>query len=847
MSDMTVVELSGQAWIRDDDGNLRQLEPGDVIDANRTVVTEENTLLVLMTEGGEPILLPGNSATTPADLVAGNGAEPRPEASADEGEDSRNSVPEAMVEGQDDPLNSMAEPADGAEDRLDNPGSNSHSDSLWINEGHPFVRVARIQERLDPLEYQYGIELRRGPEPRRGGARAADEPRDMFDIAASRPQQDEPGVTVELLGAGDDGIYSQTDIGADGSVTARITLEDGTRVGDTLRVVDEEGNRLLDRPVTQADLDNGIQIEVPVAPGDTEVGVTATVTNPAGNTGRDDDARPIDNVPPAVSVELTGAGDDGVYNQAEIGPDGSVTARVTLEDGTRVGDTLVVVDREGNRLLDRPVTQADLDNGVDVEVPVAPGDTEVGVIARVIDPAGNTGRDDAARPVDNVSPGVAVELIGAGDDGGYTQAEIGPDGSVTARVTLQDGTRVGDTLRVVDRNGNTLLDRPVTRADLDNGIQIEVPVTPGDTEVGVTATVRDSAGNVRSDDDAKPVVLGVRLEADGPVIEGEPITLTASMDNIAERDVTLTLNDGTQILIPAGETSASVTVPSRDDDALIQGDVTTTYEIVDTVGSGYARVDTGSPAEVVTRDDSDVSTVTLTATDSVLESGAITYTARLDGGPAVNDIQVTLESGGTITIPAGQTSGTLDIPLDDDVYVDPQTITDRITGAREVDANGSPIAAGTPGSLEALQVDATPVATQVNDSIDTVSVVLTATDSVVEGGEITYTANLVDAEGNAVSANNAIRVQLNNGETITLAVGESSGEIRVAAPADDVYVDAGEVTARITGAEEIDGGGNVITANTPGSLEDLQVDDTSVATQVSDSLDPVTVELSATD
>ncbi|MFD2191977.1 immunoglobulin-like domain-containing protein [Pistricoccus aurantiacus] len=86
---------------------------------------------------------------------------------------------------------------------------------------------------------------------------------------------------------------------------------------------------------------------------------------------------------------------------------------------------------------------------------------------------------------------------------------------------------------------------------------------------------------------------------------------------------------------------------------------------------------------------------------------------------------------------------------------------------------------------------------------------------------------------------------MNNGETIIIAAGQSSGEITVDAPADDVYVDAGEVTTRITGAEEIDGGGNAIAAGTPGSLEALQVDDTPVATQVNDSIDTVRVELEA--
>ncbi|WP_198350271.1 hypothetical protein, partial [Vreelandella alkaliphila] len=321
-----------------------------------------------------------------------------------------------------------------------------------------------------------------------------------------------PAVSVELIGSGDDGIYSQDEIGDDGTVTAQVILEEGTQVGDTLVVTDKDGNELFNRPITQDDLDNGITVEVPVEPGDTDVSVTATVTDPAGNASSDDDTKPVDNTSPAVSVELQGAGDDGTYNQDEIGDDGTVTAQVTLEEGTRVGDTLVVTDKNGNVLDEREVTQSGLDNGVTVEVPVAKGDTSVSVTATVTDPIGNTSSDDDTKPVDNTSPVVSVELQGAGDDGIYSQDEIGEDGTVTAQVTLEEGTQVGDTLVVIDKNGNVLDERDVTQSDLDNGVTVEVPVAEGDTSVSVTASVTDPAGNTASDDDQNPVDWDVSID-----------------------------------------------------------------------------------------------------------------------------------------------------------------------------------------------------------------------------------------------------------------------------------------------------------------------------------------------
>ncbi|MGA4495787.1 DUF5801 repeats-in-toxin domain-containing protein [Vreelandella venusta] len=442
-----------------------------------------------------------------------------------------------------------------------------------------------------------------------------------------------PAVSVELTGSGDDGIYSQDEIGDDGTVTAQVTLQDGTEVGDTLVVTDKDGNELLNRLVTQDDLDNGVSVEVPVSPGDTEVSVTATVTDPTGNTASDDDKKPVDNVPPAVTVELTGSGDDGTYSQDEIGDDGTVTADVTLQEGTEVGDTLIVTDKDGNELLNRLVTQDDLDNGVSVEVPVSPGDTDVSVTATVTDPAGNTASDDDKKPVDNVPPAVTVELTGSGDDGTYSQDEIGDDGTVTADVTLQDGTEVGDTLIVTDKDGNELLNRLVTQDDLDNGVSVEVPVSPGDTEVSVTATVTDPAGNSSSDDDQKPVdnvPPQVTVELTGSGDDG-----TYSQDEIGDDGTVtadVTLEEGTEV----GDT---LIVTDKDGNELLNRLVT------------QDDLDNGVSVEVpVSPGDTDVS-VTATVTDPAGNTASDD-----DKKPVDWDVSVNVPNDHDATTPDGDTS-----------------------------------------------------------------------------------------------------------------------------------------------------------------------------------------------
>ncbi|MGZ0788173.1 immunoglobulin-like domain-containing protein, partial [Pseudomonas saponiphila] len=92
------------------------------------------------------------------------------------------------------------------------------------------------------------------------------------------------------------------------------------------------------------------------------------------------------------------------------------------------------------------------------------------------------------------------------------------------------------------------------------------------------------------------------------------------------------------------------------------------------------------------------------------------------------------------------------------------------------------------------------------------------TPSVAEGGSIVYTATLTNAAGTPVT------VTLSNGAVITIAAGATSGTVTVAAPADDVYKDAGKVEATITKAD----GGN---------FEKLVPSTTPAVTNVTDTID----------
>ncbi|MDT9646928.1 hypothetical protein F6S12_33205, partial [Pseudomonas sp. JV245A] len=144
-------------------------------------------------------------------------------------------------------------------------------------------------------------------------------------------------------------------------------------------------------------------------------------------------------------------------------------------------------------------------------------------------------------------------------------------------------------------------------------------------------------------------------------------------------------------------------------------------------------------------------------------------TAPVTGSPMV----VTLSNGQTITIPVGESSASVNFTAPNDALAGGSSLSTTITKA-----DG--------GNYEKLEVSDKPAETSVTDTPDTTTLSLSATESVAEGGSIVYTATLTNAAGTPVT------VTLSNGAVITIAAGATSGTATVAAPADDVYKDAGK-------------------------------------------------------
>ncbi|MCX9140258.1 adhesin, partial [Pseudomonas sp. DCB_PUT] len=327
-----------------------------------------------------------------------------------------------------------------------------------------------------------------------------------------------------------------------------------------------------------------------------------------------------------------------------------------------------------------------------------------------------------------------------------------------------------------------------------------------------------------------------KLTATPSVTEGGEITYTITLTNKDGLPInnhgalTFTLSDGkTVITVPANGTSGSITVTAPDN--VYVGSNTPVVQSIATV----AGADVGK-FEQLTLDKTPVSTavtdepgsgtpgtgnqgdlvlVTITADQtSVAENVKPTFTVHINTALA-NDLVVTLSNNAQVTIKAGQTSAPYEHAAQgDDVYNDAGEISVGIKSAVDVDGR----------TFENLQLgDAATV--QVTDTTDEVVAKLTATPSVTEGGEITYTITLTNKDGLPINNHGALTFTLSDGKTvITVPANGTSGSITVTAP-DNVYVGTNPAVvnsiATVAGADV-------------GKFEQLTLDKTPVSTQVTD-------------
>ncbi|MGQ7249922.1 retention module-containing protein, partial [Halomonas sp. V046] len=200
MSTTAIISLVGEAWIRSQDGSLREANLGSSIAEGETIITGENARVVLDFGGGmDTALINGG---TEINIPIGEGS----------------ASDESLEEGQVERLMALLGNTDGdIQDQLAPPSSGSRSDGNADN-GHSFVRLLRIVEELTPLKYQFDLRGEEELEPRGGIADLADDNPAAVDLDVSLSGVAPPGTFAGPAGNSPGGEGTGSASGANGAL-----------------------------------------------------------------------------------------------------------------------------------------------------------------------------------------------------------------------------------------------------------------------------------------------------------------------------------------------------------------------------------------------------------------------------------------------------------------------------------------------------------------------------------------------------------------------------------------------------------------------------------------------------
>src|SRR6185295_13213670 len=289
-------------------------------------------------------------------------------------------------------------------------------------------------------------------------------------------------------------------------------------------------------------------------------------------------------------------------------------------------------------------------------------------------------------------------------------------------------------------------------------------------------------------------------------------TVTYSVGGTATEGTDYTGTSTHSITIAAGDTSGTITVdPSAD--TTYENDETVTLTLTGgSTNSQAISLGTSTATGTILNDDAVPTASIAVAPASVSEDGATNkeYTVTLDhasafattvtysvGGTATEGTDYTGTSTHSITIAAGDTSGTITVdPSADTTYENDETVTLTLTGGS---TNSQAISLGTSTATGTILND---------DAVPTASIAV-APASVSEDGatNLVYTVTLDHASAFATTVTYSVGGTATEGtdytgtstHSITIAAGDTSGTITVDPSADTTYENNETVTLTLTG------------------------------------------------
>ncbi|SPO58571.1 retention module-containing protein [Pseudomonas inefficax] len=650
---------------------------------------------------------------------------------------------------------------------------------------------------------------------------------------------DSAGSTFENLQFGGDASVKVTD--TINEVVARLTATDsvteGGQITYTVTLTSQDGLPINNHQPLYFTLSDGkTVIEVPAnsntgsitvtAPNDVYVGAQPVVNAIDAVSGADAwkfEKLTLDKAPVSTTV-TDGPGSEDTTSL-------TLSATPTVAEGGKITYTATLTNKAGTDLVIK------LSNGESITI--AAGQKEASI---TIDAPSDDVYVDAAN--------LSVTVTGT-TGGDFEKLDVSSTAAVTKVTDTIDTTTVTLTATSTVAEGGVVtyaasVNHKVTGSDLvvklANGQTITIPVGESSASVPFTAPnnvhntnldltnkiTNISGGNYEktvavgepvttvTDNPATPDITTLSLTATDTVAEGGKITYTATLGNKAGTDLVIKLSNGESITIAAGSKEASITIDAPSDDVYVDA-ANLSVTVTGTTGGDFEKLDVSSTAAVTKVTDTiDTTTVTLTATSTVAEGGVVTYTASVNHKVTGSDLVVKLANGQSITIPVGESSASVPFTAPNNVHNTNLDLSNKITSISG-------------GNYEKTVAVGEPVTTVTDNPAtpDITTLSLTATDTVAEGGKITYTATLSNPAGTALT------VKLSNGESITIAAGQKEASITIDAPSDDVYVDAANLSVTVTGT-------------TGGDFEKLDVSSIAAVTKVTDTIDTTTVTLTAT-
>ena len=343
-------------------------------------------------------------------------------------------------------------------------------------------------------------------------------------------------------------------------------------------------------------------------------------------------------------------------------------------------------------------------------------------------------------------------------------------------------------------------------------------------------------------------VTGLETVAEGDAAEftvtlaGGPGRETVVVDYIVGGTATAedhSAQDGT-ITIPAGSTAATIAIQTTDDDVL-EEDETLIVTLTDASPEESTAVGTQASAVTTIEDNEDDVTVSVADPPTVAEGRTATFTVTLSGKVAT-DVAVRYATvpgtatnadftsvSGTLTIAAGDTTGTITVETEDD---EENEDTDETFTLRLSEDPSQPL----PDGVEIKTADATATAT-ITDLVLAASVAGPGT--IDEGQEAVFTVTLargtskapVTVEYNTDSSTASADDYTEPDGTLTIATGQPTGTITIQTTDDDVLDPAETLVVTLTAASTTVG---LAELGTPAEAETTIVDRDPVTISVAD-------------